>query len=330
MSSPPSQSERGAALLTVLLWVAIVGAITAAALDRLRLSTKVSVNASSIGQARALSAGVEELLVLMVDDLNRNNETPQRGSFSLIQGERNIRLPLGAKSRITLMDGGNCFNINSVAQGDDPSKLTRRPEGIAQFNSLMIFLGVPADEAHTIADAAGDWVDADEQDEAGGLEDAHYAQSANPYRVGNTLFTDVSELRAVAGMTATRFDQLRPWLCALPTTDLSPININTIRSDQAPLLAMLAPDQISVARAREILSGRPLGGWHSLSDFDQVPAMKAVVLPGLVQFQLQLQTGWLRGEILTTYQQAEVSETILIDGRAVPSRMAVRHWGDEE
>ena len=33
---------------------------------------------------------------------------------------------------------------------------------------------------------------------------------------------------------------LRPHLCALPSTDLSPINVNTLTEAQAPLLVMLS------------------------------------------------------------------------------------------
>ena len=321
--------ERGAALLTILLWVAIVGAIAAAALDRLRLSTKLASNASAVEQARALASGVEQLLVLAIDDVTASDTLPRNGDAALLKDERSIQLPLGGHARVALRDGGNCFNINSVGEGDDPSRIMRRPTGIAQFQALMVILGVPAKEARSISSAAGDWVDADTAVEPAGAEDATYAQMKPAYRAGNTLFADVSELRAVAGMTAIRFEQLRPWLCALPNTDLSPINLNTLGGEQAPLLAMLAPDQISIARARQVLEQRPRGGWTSLSDFYQVPAMRAVVLPGVVQFQPQLRTGWVRGQILITYQQAEVSEFILIDGRAKPARLIMRQWGDE-
>ena len=76
-------------------------------------------------------------------------------------------------------------------------------------------------------------------------------QSATaPYRTGNTLFADAGELRAVAGMSPALYRRLRPWLCALPTSDLSPINLNTLSPEQAPLLAMLAPGQLGVERAR--------------------------------------------------------------------------------
>ena len=63
-------------------------------------------------------------------------------------------------------------------------------------------------------------------------------------------------------MSREYMDLLRPWLCALPVTDLAPINLNSLRPDQAPLLAMLAPGQLDLDRARAIIVERPSGGWR--------------------------------------------------------------------
>src|SRR3546814_12530481 len=51
--------ERGAALLTVLLLVAVMGVVAAAALERLAFATRLTGNAGAIDQARAYAdAGV--------------------------------------------------------------------------------------------------------------------------------------------------------------------------------------------------------------------------------------------------------------------------------
>ena len=53
MRAPIRPGERGAALLAVLLLVAVMGALTAAALEKLRLSTALAVNTAALDQARA-------------------------------------------------------------------------------------------------------------------------------------------------------------------------------------------------------------------------------------------------------------------------------------
>ena len=67
MRVPPS--ERGAALLTVLLLVSVMAALAAGALERLRLSTALAVNNAALDQARAFAIGVESLLALKSDDV---------------------------------------------------------------------------------------------------------------------------------------------------------------------------------------------------------------------------------------------------------------------
>ena len=49
----PPRSERGAALLTVLLLVAVVSVLAATALERLRLSTRLAGNAAAVAQGTA-------------------------------------------------------------------------------------------------------------------------------------------------------------------------------------------------------------------------------------------------------------------------------------
>ena len=55
------QSERGAALLSILLLVAVLAVIAATTLDRLTLSTKLSVNGNALAQARMYNYAAENI-----------------------------------------------------------------------------------------------------------------------------------------------------------------------------------------------------------------------------------------------------------------------------
>jgi general secretion pathway protein K len=325
---PPG--ERGAALLAVLLLVAIMGALTASALERLRLSTSLAANTAALDQARAFAIGVESLVALTIDDLIARSpeRTTLAGGWN--GARRRLPMPGGAVAEATVRDGGNCFNINSLADGLPPAVLAPRPAGIAQFQALMQLLEVPEGAARQIAEAAGDWVDSDSKPNPQGAEDQQYAGAAQGYRTGNTLFADVSELRAVSGVTPEVYERLRPWLCALPTTDMSPINVNTLMVEQAPLLAMIAPRQISLDSARRVIAGRPAAGWNSPTDFYQSPELRSLALPLDVQLQPQLRTRWFALDLLVELQGAEMTETALIDARLAPARVAVRRWGSED
>ncbi len=330
MSARFPSRERGAALLAVLLLVAVMGAIAASAFETLRLSTALASNGASLDQARSYAVGIETLLTLRVDDLGR--DTP---GITTLEGDwnrmvRRIELPGAGQAEGAISDGGNCFNLNSLGQGEDPAALSPRPAGIAQFTALMNVAGVPGAEARRIAEAAADWVDSDHEPGPLGAEDRAYAALDQPYRPGNTLFAEVSELRAVAGVTPAIYARLRPLLCALPVTDLSPINVNTLMPDQAPVLAMLSPGGLSLASARAAIAQRPAGGWKNNADFWRSRAMAAVRPTAEAMSQVLLDTRWFALDLTVRYGGAELEETALVDARFAPSRIAVRRWGKDE
>ena len=59
---PVPERQRGAALLTVLLLVAVIAVIAGTALERLRLTTRLSGNAAAGEQARAYAEAAEALI----------------------------------------------------------------------------------------------------------------------------------------------------------------------------------------------------------------------------------------------------------------------------
>ncbi|MGQ0559145.1 MAG: type II secretion system minor pseudopilin GspK [Sphingosinicella sp.] len=321
---PPG--ERGAALLAVLLLVAVIGALAAAAADRLALARAASFNAVALDQARAHADGVGRLAILVIEDLVARNpeRTTLEGGWN--GGERTIPLPDGGDARLSVRDGGNCFNVNSVVEGELRTALTRRHSGVLQFAALMQALGLPEADARRIAEAAADWADSDQQPTPAGAEDAVYAVASPPYRTGDTLFADVGELRSVAGMTPEIMARVEPWLCALPVAELSPINLNTLLPGQAPLLAMLGLGRLDAARARAILDGRPRGGWANTIEFWRTDPMHQLGLPLDVQLQPQLRTRWFRLDTLVQREDAEFGESLLIDARLQPARIVARRW----
>jgi general secretion pathway protein K len=320
------QRERGAALLAVLLLVAVTGAIAAAAMEGLRLSRAVAANATALDQARGFADGVEQLALLTLDDqiARSPNKTTLDGDWN--GAVRRMPMPGGAIAEARVRDGGNCFNVNSVVEGEALSMLARRPSGVAQFIGLMIALGTSESDARRVAEAAADWVDSDSVPGPGGAEDEAYSGGPEPYRTANSLFVEPGELRAVAGMTPELYRRLSPWLCALPISDLAPINVNTLTPDQAPLLAMLAPGQLSLDRARAVIAARPTGGWGSQVEFWRLDAMSGLSIPLDVQLQPQLRTRWFALDVRVQIGESEFDEAALIDARLQPSRVVSRRW----
>jgi general secretion pathway protein K len=325
----PGHNERGAALLTVLILVGIMGAIAVTVFGRLRLATLLSGNAISLESARSIALVGETLVTTRIDDLVA--KTPTRTTLAGGWLGRPISLPLPdgrAVARVT--DGGNCFNLNSLATGSIPDALVSRPIAIDQFSALMQAIGVPAGTAAGIAASAADWIDSDDDANPNGAEDSVYGRLTPSYRTADTIMAEASELRAVNGVTPEIYAKLRPWVCALPLVEMSPINVNTITPAQAPLIAMLLGQNGSIAAARRAIDERPAAGWATVGDFWNTPALRTLVPPADVLSQPQVITRWFALAMDVDVAGTEFEESALVDARRPPSRVVARRWTNAE
>lgn len=326
---PPAgtEGERGMALLTVLLLVAVMAVIAAAALERLTLATRLSANVGALDQARAYADAAETVARLRIGDMVKANPGRLTLQGDWLGTPQPLPVPAGtATARV--FDGGNCFNLNSVVAGENEDNLKIRPVGVSQFQALMQALGVDGRQAAAVAAATADWIDTDSVPQPGGAEDDYYTRAATPYRTANRWMTSASELRAVAGVTPALYRTLRPWICALPTSDLSPINVNTLLPAQAPLFAMLLPGKLSVAQARQLLAQRPADGYGSTVSFWAVPALQHLTPEGEVQAQTKITTRYFRVDIQVELGGTELNDIALIDTKEEPARLVRREWGE--
>ncbi|MFC5388805.1 type II secretion system minor pseudopilin GspK [Brevundimonas bullata] len=313
-----TDSREGMALLTVLLLAAVLSVIAVLVLDDVRFSIRRATNAEISSQAQWHAAGAERLALSQIRRLVQAN--PGRTPIDPAWDGRPFVFPVEqGEITLTVSDGQSCFNLNSVVQGQDGA-YSGRDEGVRQFLRLQTLLGVPVGRARRIASATADWIDADQTVRPDGAEDRGYDRLDQPLRTGGRLLVDVSELRQVAGMDAATYARLRPYVCALPTSQLSPLNINTLDADDAPLLAMLTDGALSVSGARRVIASRPAGGWVSTFDLWRHPAFLSVSVPAAVYEQVSLETRYFDYVIEVQFAEGSASRSGLIqvgrDGRA--------------
>lgn len=325
MSGP--ERERGAALLTVLLIVAVVAVLATTALEKLRLSTRLAANEVAIEQARGHAFAAETMATIKIGTLLQ--QSPDR--VALIGGwyDRAFPLPIAggvATARVT--DGGNCFNLNGLVNEAGPGVYVANAAQGGQFARLMRLVGVPAQNAEQIAAAATDWIDTDNVAVPNGAEDASYGAGETPYRTANTLMADASELRALLGMTPVLYARVRPWVCALPTARAVPINVDTLAPEQAPLVAALGAGTVSVAQVRAAIIARPAAGYASTAAFWAAPGLAGATAIGEAQGQTAVKAGWFALRVDVALGDARVEERALVDATRLPPRVVSRQWGE--
>ena len=320
-------SERGAALLTVLLLVAVIAVLAGTALERLRLATRLGGNAVALDQARAYSFAAETLAVVKVSELLR--KSPDKVTLQGGWSGTPYPLPIpNGTATATVVDGGNCFNLNSLVT-ETPAKsgsyFAYTPAQI-QFARLIRLVDPAAASPDAIAAATADWIDSDDSPITGGAEDRDYRGGAQPYRTANTLMTDPSELRAVRGVTRSDYDKLRPWLCTLPIAALSRINVNTLLPEQAPLIAMLRIG-LSPEAVRQVLLQRPPLGFATTTAFWAQSAVRSSTGDDAPS-QTDVKTTWFSLKVRVALGGATLEQTGLIDATVLPARLVSRQWGE--
>ena len=320
--------EQGVALLTVLLLVAVMAAVSTAILDDIRFGVRRVENARNVGQAQWYALGAESLAQARIRRLFEQD--PDRTPDPAQWNGRAFEFPTddGGVIRASISDGGACFNLNSVVEGRG-DLLMRRDLGVDQFEALLSALGVG--RARGLAETLADWIDTDSFREPQGGEDEAYASGSVAYRTGGALLSEVSELRAINGFDEPTYQRIRPYVCALPTSDLSTLNLNTVPVDRPELITMLTSGAVQPATARRVLASRPNGGWRAVSDFWLTPAMGAVAPTDAMLDQTRLATRFftLTAEV-DQVGSAVVLTALLERTPAGPVRLRARRWTFEE
>ena len=252
--------QRGIALLTVLVAVALAASLAAAITWNLTLDEHRSASIIQGDQAYAYALGAEDWAeqILYRDHQNNANATTLGQNWAA----QLPPLPVeGGQILGHIEDLQGRFNLNNLVNQAGQAQ----PVYVQQFQRLLTALNLDAG----IADAVVDWIDADDTPtQPGGAEVDYYSRLTPPYRPSNAPMTSVSELQMVNGVTPQAYAALLPYVCALPPalpgvggSGATPLNVNTT---PAVLLMTLAPN-LSQAQAQQIVDLRGTNGFTSLA-----------------------------------------------------------------
>lgn len=264
------KAERGVALITVLLVVAIVTVVCASMIARQQLSIRATSNQLQARQAWHYALGGE---VLAQSILRRDAEASGNGAQPPVdhlleawaQPQPAYELDEGqGQVQIRIEDLSGRFNLNSLIQDNQPNEAA-----LAQLRRLLLRLEITEPYAERLLD----WLDSDQQPTGEtGAEDTAYLLLDPPYRTAGRRLDDLSELRLLLGMRDEDFQRLAPHVSVLPAG--TPLNVNTA---SALVLSSLA-DNLGPAAAEALVQARRAGGFRDVATFMAQPAFAAVQL----------------------------------------------------
>lgn len=254
MSARHFSSQRGVALITALLIVALATTAAVAMTARQFLDIRRAANALEYDQAMLYVMGIEGWAGQIL------SKDAKESQIDTLEEDWAVHLPPipidGGQLAGFAEDMQGRFNVNSLLDSNGAINQV----ALDRFRRLLASLGVDPE----LADRLVDWLDADDETRLGGAEDMEYLGLEVPYRAGNTLLTSPSELALLLGVTPEVMAKLAPYVTALPRD--AGLNVNTIAADKPQLIMALAPD-LTLAEAQLVLERRGTKGFASVDEF---------------------------------------------------------------
>ena len=257
-------SQRGIALLTILVMVALATILAATIAKR---QTNTSENTGylmrqdqSLLYAKSAEAFFSELLIQdsdnggNIDHLQENWAKPMP-AFPVEDGFVSGRL----------LDESGKFNLNNLLKADGSVDDSAR----RWFEKLLQRVGLP-DE---LSQAVIDWQDADDETTGAMGAESNYYQGLDPsYLASNTRFHQVEELKLVRGFEGKNYDLIAPYVTALP--EATKINMNTA----APLLLASIDPKLDVKTLEQELKAKQaeLAYFNSVEDLWKLNAFSGI------------------------------------------------------
>ncbi|MEJ2766437.1 type II secretion system minor pseudopilin GspK [Photobacterium sp. MCCC 1A19761] len=259
------KQQRGVALIVVLMLLALMTLLAAQMSERLQLNFYRVENQLQNQQAYWYALGMEELAKVAVDQSLKDSDTV---NLSQVWATRGQRYPLdGGEALGNIYDRQACFNLNALSELPLPDDRSQKPFLVRTLQSILEESGIDSYEAEVVADSSWEYVDPAEPVNAPfGAGDSTYEGFQPPYLPPMGLMADVSEFRAVNGVSAQIYQKAQALLCALPSRDLV-INVNTLEEAQAALLVGLFAPELPMSDAATLISNRPHDGWQTVDVF---------------------------------------------------------------
>jgi general secretion pathway protein K len=345
------ENEKGAALLSVLLLVALMSIAAIAMLELTMSGVQVAKAADERGRTSWQIAGAEQAGLIGVQSLWNTVEGSLVAGTPGLGGEFLVEVNDAILS-LKIEEASNCFNVNSLlgatqddanftlgaedtGNTEDANPDVRTSEDgeaalIAEKNYLRVLngAGFTGFQAETLMATLLDWMDADNTRRINGAEDGYYANLKPSYRSSGRMLAELSELRSIRGYTKEVVDKLQPFLCVRADKEPAIININTVRPDQSVLLSMVLSGELSNNAARDAITTRPLGGWGSIEEMFNIESIMRIS-PELRQADLLATKSThliMTGQIAGNGQATEFSVLYRLSEDA-PARIVSRSLG---
>ncbi|MBT8063157.1 MAG: type II secretion system minor pseudopilin GspK [Gammaproteobacteria bacterium] len=306
------RGERGVALVTALLVVALATVAAVAMATRLHVDLRRAGNLLHGEQAYTYALAAESWAqVILERDANDNK------SDSLEDDWATSLPPIAVEGGLVdgqVSDLQGRFNVNNLVDGAGNPDVDQREYFERLLDNLQLDVSLAA--------ALLDWVDRDTIVTFGGIEDDGYLLLDPPYRAANRRLVDISELRLVQGFTAEVIETLAPHVTALPAT--TAINVNT--ASVQTLLSL--HEDLNLADIQALVEAREDGAYENINEFEAEDALAGLDPPIAVGIGVESEWFQVLTDVIVGAGRARLNTLLNRDSGAtrVIMRTRARHY----
>lgn len=265
--------QRGVALLVVLILLVMMSALAAKISQQFCRNLQKTHYQVSQQQLRWAMLAQEKVVK---DTL----QTDASGESKALAPEGDWHQPLETQGdNYTVVsqveDAQDCFNVNNLlaadktAQAQNASAVPEKPRKEQIVEQILTDGGISQATAEEVYLQLVDYLDGDSTTVKEGAESDAWAGVVPARQPANQMMRNIAEIKLLPAFPASLYPKVSTLLCALPDM-ATKVDVNTLKPENASVLAALFPGKLTEDDAVRLLDARPEGGFESVEAFSKV------------------------------------------------------------
>ncbi|WP_431624448.1 type II secretion system minor pseudopilin GspK [Enterobacter chuandaensis] len=266
------RKQKGVALLVVLILLVMMSALAAKISQQFCRNLQKTHYQVSQQQLRWAMLAQEKVVK---DRL----QTDASGESKPLDPEGDWHQPLETRGEdytvvSQVEDAQDCFNVNNllaaekVTQGQNAPAAPEKPRNEQIVEQILTESGLSHTTAEEVYQQLVDYLDGDTTTAKEGAESDAWAGVVPARQPANQMMRAIAEIRQLPAFPAAAYPKVSKLLCALPDS-ASKVDVNTLKPEQAALLAALFPGKITEDDALRLIDSRPETGWENMETFSK-------------------------------------------------------------
>ncbi|WP_395279162.1 type II secretion system minor pseudopilin GspK [Enterobacter bugandensis] len=171
-------------------------------------------------------------------------------------------------------DAQDCFNVNNllaaekIPQGQNAPAVPEKPRNEQIVEQILTESGISHTTAEEVYQQLVDYLDGDATTAKDGAESDAWAGVLPARQPANQMMRTIAEIKQLPAFPVAAYPKVSKLLCALPDS-ASKVDVNTLKPEQAALLAALFPGKLTEDDAVRLIDSRPETGWEDMETFSK-------------------------------------------------------------